>query len=595
MLQAFKDAGYLYPCSTDRPLTLVTSDRGGVKDTPLFIQLTGTTYPAGSVFSYGPTGPDLLAENSPYSVSIKEATQDWQVVLPNTTSFRSVAGATRLSLGVRITGRPVPSPLVSFTTSIRVVLLNPSGDTLDFVSVPVQVVLSEQGVGLRYRLLTSDRQLPAVQKGFTFGQYRWRTDQNANVLVATDWSQDVKAIGSEKFLPGIGVNEDLKLNRLYRNNHSIQPVIQAGDYFTGPNRYYLPSKDSRIEIFAITPEGGAYTLAGTPDFAKPVFVGSYQTGTSGTFEANVRYRYLGKGLPLTEDGWDHTSNDYQFQLVRSTRTLKVNKGFTVIDAFVSLFPQASDPDATSLTATFDLPVYPVWQVVGVYLGSPDNGVTNYTFDRNKGQITVTVSADDAGSRVIVRYLPAIAVIYGTADTEADATDPLAPGVGERMLDQTELNPAFSGLSSGYLYLLHRRQKAMDITLSVDKPLIPIPATASSIVRLVAYGPVYYDNDFALLTAKVTGAAADQAIPGIELVTVPGSGFQGFLNYQDPVQSPLHVTTGGDGAAPLIYTTPKNFGYYLDPAAAVCRPPIRITLPADMCADTALECRSMAGI
>lgn len=580
MLQAFKDATYLYPCSSDRPLTLVASDRGGVKDTSLFIQLAGITYPAGSVFSYGPTGPDLLAENAAYSITVKDVLQSWQVVLPNTSSFKVVTGATQLSLGVRLTGKPVASPFVSFTTSIRIVLLNPAGDTLDFLSVPVQVVLAEQGLPVRYRLLTGDRQVPAVPAGFTFGKYRWRADQNANVLLPTNWSQDVKVIGSDKFLPGIGVNDDLKMNRLYRSNHSILPIVQAGDYFLGPNRYYMPSKDSRLEIFPVSPDGGSYTLSATPDFGKPLFVGSYQTGPSGTFDADVRYRSLGKGIASSDGGWDPTSSDYQFQLVRKTRTLTINKGFTAGDVFVSLFPQASDPDATSLTATFDLPAYPVWQVTGVYLNSPDNGVSDYSFDREKGQITVTVSPNDVGSRVVVRYLPAIAVIYGTADTEADPSDPLASGIGERMLDRTELNPAFSGLSSGFLYLLHRRQKATEITLSVDKPLIPIPATAASIVGLVAYGPVYYENDFALLTARVTGSSADQAIPGIELVSVPGDSFQGFLNYQDPLQTPLRVTTGGDGVAPLIYTTGKNYGYYLDPAASVSNGN-RFTLPADV--------------
>jgi hypothetical protein len=399
MLQAFKDSSYLFPCSTNRPLTLVTSDAGGIKDTDLYVQISGTAYPAGSVFQYGPTGIDLRAEHPSYALVVKQGSQDWQAVLQNSSSFQTAAGLTQLLLTVRLLGNPVVAPLESFTSSIRVTVLDTSGAIIDYLSVPVRVVLAEQGLKFRYRLLTSDRQLPAVPAGFTFGQYRWRSDQNANVLVPTNWNLNLTAVGREKFIPGIGMNGDLELKRLYRSNHSILPIVEAGEYFTGVNRYYMPSKDCRLEIFPINYGSASFTLIDRPDFGKPIFVGYYQANSTGTFEAQLRYRYLGKGISTSADGWDPAVNDYQFTVVRKTKTLTINRGVVPSDLYVAQFPKASDPAATSLTATFDLPIYPIWQVTAVYLDSADHGVNDFTFNRDKGQITLTVDATQAQRRV----------------------------------------------------------------------------------------------------------------------------------------------------------------------------------------------------
>jgi hypothetical protein len=82
------------------------------------------------------------------------------------------------------------------------------------------------------------------------------------------------------------------------------------------------------------------------------------------------------------------------------------------------------------------------------------------------------------------------------------------------------------------------------------------------IGLIAFGPVYYDGDYALLIATVVDSNGNP-VPNIDLLFVPGPNFEGQINYETPsTENPIIVRTGGDGVANLIYTPPSDFGYYL---------------------------------
>src|SRR5208283_428131 len=98
--------------------------------------------------------------------------------------------------------------------------------------------------------------------------------------------------------------------------------------------------------------------------------------------------------------------------------------------------------------------------------------------------------------------PALAVLYDTAPTSS------------LVIDSVDLNPAFAGLSSGYVYLAQTRQEAASLVLSCDKPLIPVPATLSSIIGLIAYGPVYFNGDYALLQVTAYSGVSGETLSNV---------------------------------------------------------------------------------
>ena len=137
-----------------------------------------------------------------------------------------------------------------------------------------------------------------------------------------------------------------------------------------------------------------------------------------------------------------------------------------------------------------------------------------------------------------------------------------------MLDTVDLNPAFAGISGGYVYLEHSRQEVASLVLACDKPLITIPKTLSSIIGLVAYGPVFFDGDYALLQVTAYSKVPGQVVQGVELeVIADPTTFTGTINYQDPTTETVTVTTGADGTANLIFRPSKNYGLYIPTTAA----------------------------
>ena len=104
-------------------------------------------------------------------------------------------------------------------------------------------------------------------------------------------------------------------------------------------------------------------------------------------------------------------------------------------------------------------------------------------------------------------------------------------------------------------------------MSCDKPIIPIPATSTSIIGLIAYGPVYFTNDYALLKVTAYGLSG-QPVPNAELnVVVDPSTFTGTINYQDPLTTTVTAITGGDGTANLVFLPTGGFGVWIPTIAA----------------------------
>ena len=132
----------------------------------------------------------------------------------------------------------------------------------------------------------------------------------------------------------------------------------------------------------------------------------------------------------------------------------------------------------------------------------------------------------------------------------------------------DLNPAFSGITSGFVYLQHRQLAPVSISLACDKPLIAIPATLQSIIDLVAYGPVYFNGDYALLSATAHGPLNGEVVPNVTMkVVVDTETWSGLINYQDPTAEEVTVTTGADGVVNMIYTPKADWGVYVPTTAA----------------------------
>ena len=74
---------------------------------------------------------------------------------------------------------------------------------------------------------------------------------------------------------------------------------------------------------------------------------------------------------------------------------------------------------------------------------------------------------------------------------------------------------------------------------------------------MAYGPVFFNGDYALLQVTAYSKVPGQVIQGAELevlVNPPAypNSFTGTINYQDPTTETVTVTTGADGTANLIF-------------------------------------------
>ena len=433
----------------------------------------------------------------------------------------------------------------------------------------------DQGLVQRMRLLPANRQVSADLPGFTWGQYRWRdnTTENSVAIVPTKWDTDTSLI-TQDFIGGvgsIGETNDLEPIKLEEVDSSIYLRALHGQYFTGVKRYFFPSDNWNLEFLPSVVGGSlTYQLIAPPREQTSVFVGNWRLDGQGFYEYNLNARYtFGPNFNPTD-----TVNP-QFTVDRITGVLTIN-------------PAVQSPQTTILlgvlsggvTEYFDLPYYPVDSVIKLYVTGPDVNIPAYTFNREQGFITFPkASGTAAGQPLFALVNPAIAVEYEyDVPDETEIQNTNIPDEQD-LLKNTRLlppdvNPAFSGLSSGYVFLQHRVLRPVAVTLSADKPQIAIPPTLDSIIGLIAYGPVYYNGDHALLTATAIGSLPNEVIPGAQLQVVPGGynplngqplqsyPFRGLINGVDPNTTPVIVVTGGDGIANLVYQPDNDFGFYI---------------------------------
>lgn len=444
-------------------------------------------------------------------------------------------------------------------------------------SAPIYVEQRDQGLAQRLRLLPITQQVTAQLPGFTWGQYRWRdnTTENAVAVVPTRWDTDTSLI-TQDFIGGvgsIGETNDLQPIDLEEQESSIFLRAQRGQYFTGVKRYYFPSDNFNLEFLPCYPGlPFTYTLLAPPKEQTPVFVGTWQLDSQQFYEYNLNARYTFGG---PNGNFQPASTQPQFMVDRKTGILTVNAAVQQPQRTIILGVLSG-----GLNESFDIPYYPIFKIANLYVGNPTIAIPNFTFDQSNGNVSFPkVPGTSAGQPLFAVVDAAIAVLYEyevNNPTEVQNTN--IPDE-EVLLEDTrllvpDLNPAFSGLSSGYVYLQHRVLKPVAVTLASDKPEIPIPPTLTSIIGLIAYGPVYYNGDYSLLTATAIGSLPNENVPGAQLQVIPGGfnqatgqplqnyPFRGLINGLDPNTNTIIVTTGGDGIANLVFQPEPDFGFYI---------------------------------
>jgi hypothetical protein len=413
------------------------------------------------------------------------------------------------------------------------------------------VLQRDQQLGLRLRLLPQNRAIAENPPGFVWGTYRWRDEAQVNqhALIPSSWNVDPVTVGAEKFIAGVGAKDDLAPTAIIQENDSIYLQVKRGHYFTGINRYYLPATP---QLDFLDANNLTVQLSQRPTPTLPIFLGTYQLDSQGYYETGRNYRYqtveaIARGINLPP---------FWYTLDRVTNVATLSATLPNSNIFLgALSGQSID--------YFEIPIYPVGQVLQVYTqaaaGTSAITATNWVYDPDAGTLVITsptgagasITGGAEGMSVFATCTPALAALYETG-TEETLT-----------LDTVDLNPAFAGLAGGYVYLEQRKQIAAALVLSADKPLIPIPATLSSIIGLVAYGPVYFNGDYSLLQVIAYSDVAGEIVSNVRLkVIVDPETFTGRLNYQDPLTTPLEVITGADGIANLIFTPDPNYGLFV---------------------------------
>jgi len=416
-------------------------------------------------------------------------------------------------------------------------------------SAPGHVYRGDETLDQIFRVFPASRQIPEQLPGFNWGSYRWRDQSSANAqtVMPTTWDLDVTAIGLEKFISGIGDGNDLAVIDIEKSldadtPHAIRPRINPGTYFIGPDRYYLPSDAGQLEIFPVTDNGQVLTLSQGVKPQLPVFVGTYGIDYRQEYRASTEYQYQ-------VGSFDPDGPAYQYLINRTQGTVTLNQAFTLPTLFVGTAPEGP-------SGIYNIPIFPVGQILRVFLGAfgqyLEETVSTWSYDPTSGKLTINFPLDAPGRDIYVDATPAVAVIYEAAGNPS--TDALLTAV--------DLNPAFAGIAGGYLFLDHRRRRVQSIQLFADKPRIITPQSYALMVDLVSFGPVYYENDYAMLLAAAYGYSTDEEVPNAELELLVTSDFQGSINYQNPVSQAVSLVTGGDGTATFLYLPPQVYGQYL---------------------------------
>lgn len=574
-----------YTGVTPAPTPSITGCTRGYNSTTAAAYLVGTTvYPQVTYTGTGnitilvggmPAGPTLLSLALPGGVFGPAGVP---LILPLNTIQSGITGAVQISLQ-----ETLPAGLEQQYTNLSITttpVTRPGDETTGFVSIISQPVgllyvqQRDQGLVQRMRLLPINQQVQSNLPGFTWGQYRWRdnTTENAQTVVPSVWDVNTNLI-QQDFIGGvgsIGETDDLEPIDLEERESSIYLRASRGQYFTGTKRYYLPSDNFNLEFLSCYPGlPFTYQLLKPPREQTPVFVGTWGLDSQGFYEYSLNARYT---IPST---FNSLSSQPQFMVDRKTGILTVNASVQIPQTTIILGILSGGQ-----TEYFDMPIYPLDKIVYLYVGNPTVVIPTYTFDRENGNVTFNkVPGTSPGQPLFAVVDAAIAVLYEyDVDDNTEIQNTNIPDAVDLLKDTRlltpDLNPAFSGLASGYVYLQHRILKPVAVTLSADKPQIPIPATLSSIINLIAYGPIFYNGDHALLTATAIGSLPGEVIPGAQLQVIPGGlnpltglplqsyPFRGLINGLDPNTNTITVITGGDGAANLVYQPEPDFGFYI---------------------------------
>lgn len=421
-----------------------------------------------------------------------------------------------------------------------------------------------QGLPMPIRVLPANRQVFPSLPGFVFGEYKWRGENNRNALplVPTVWDQDPNIVGLGKYVAGIGDSSDLAPTQLVQDGNSIRMQVERGQYFTGANRYYLPA-DPVLEFVPCSAANmnsdGTVTIPLKQIPRKdgaPIFVGTWILDNQQYYEKSIEYLY--QATLLNPDGSMRTDlPEFYYILDRHSNTITLNKPIEAAGVIMFLGAISGQPKDY-----YNVPVYPVDNVLIIYVNrgaDVDKLYANiWDFDRENGTLVVPSIAGALPNEALFAIAsPAVAVLYDTGPDEVF------------QVETVDFNPAFSGLASGYFYLQQRVQAPTSLILACDKPMIPIPATQASIIGLVAFGPVYYTNDYALLSVTAYGPLNGEKVPNAVLnVVVDPATFTGTINYQDPVIEQVTVITGGDGTANLVFIPAPEHGLYMPTTQAI---------------------------
>ena len=392
---------------------------------------------------------------------------------------------------------------------------------------------------------------------------------------------------------------------------SIQNMYIAlgGDLGTAPlNSFDFDSDDGTVTVTS-TP-GGLYTQ-GQPVYAvcNPAIAIQYELAAQ-TYATSHTYRFstAGQGLlaalatltpAQTYSAGIWVDGALAYSLAASFNVFVVDRATMVNESFTSFNVAA---DSTGATAT----------AMATLLNSLDSSkiviIVSYEepqANHNAGSLDAAIRhcgggplytspAFCEGSAYILVGVPGIGYgqgleyYKGSGDNDSTAhlclpltiTAGNVPGINATAITPTantttntrqlpvDLNPAFSGITSGFVYLQHRQLAPVSISLACDKPLIAIPATLQSIIDLVAYGPVYFNGDYALLSATAHGPLNGEVVPNVTMkVVVDTETWSGLINYQDPTAEEVTVTTGADGVVNMIYTPKADWGVYVPTTAA----------------------------
>lgn len=516
------------------------------------------------------SGPDLQNYNIQISMGSTPVLgfPGMPAIFPETQIATGVANA--LEVFVQVT-MPAGADQVftNFGVQVNNLYLRDAGDTTPYsvgesTYSPFSAMYAyrhTQWLPIPLRVLPVNRQVNSSLPGFIVGQYRWRDDstRNATALVPTNWNINPASLNA-KFVAGIGDQDDLEPVQLQQDDNSIHMDVHSGEYFTGINRYYLPANPV-LEFHPVSPAAanmdGTVTLqlTNTPLVTTPIFVGVYSLDGQGFYETAIQYRY--ESTLLNPNGSPRTDLPANyFTLNRATNQITLNTSIPEQIIFLgSISGQPQD--------YFSLGLYPVNTIDTIYVNQGANApflYTNlWTYDSGAGTVIVpAIPGALQGEPVFATCSSAVAVLYDIGDATST-----------QEITSVDFNPAFSGITSGYFYLQHTRQTPVALVLACDKPIIAIPATQATVIGLVAYGPVYFTNDFALLTVTAYGANNNQPIPNAKLdVVINPYQFTGSINYEDPLTEMVTVITGGDGKANLIFIPAPGYGLYVPTTAAV---------------------------